>query len=188
MQRSEKKLDKVISILENRFGPHELNDNNESTIDELIPDFLTLRSRMHNTSFFNFAHTFLTTECQLSYDSFRNDKTITDMTFREAVRTQFVKQKRAMKLFEQFLTDVPTKPNNAQHLYQWKNEMSVCINNGIKRFQKFTEDHKLKKGTRKTEITVHLLTETKTVELVKSHFSKETGDVHNPNCIDVETV
>ena len=75
VKRSEHKLDKILSILENKLGPHDFNNNTEEmNIQEFIPDFKTLKTRLDVKCFFNFAHTYLTNECQRSYNDYKKDQ------------------------------------------------------------------------------------------------------------------
>ena len=71
---------------------------------------------------------------------------------KEKIRTKFNKQKRAMKVFTHFMTDLPQKPVDAIKLHQWKGERAVCIKDGMDKFQAFMLKHLLKKGTRKTKL------------------------------------
>ena len=185
VERSEKKLDKILSLLEGKYGSYELrNDQESEEIPEIIPDFLTLSSQMKSKSFFNVAHTFITNQCQISFNKFKEDNTTTmDKKSKENHRTRFNKLKRAMNTFIKFMGDIPPRPTNTLHLNDWKGSMSVCIKDGIKEFQTFMLDNGLKKGTRKNEISISILIDPKTIDLLKSHFEKVTDNAQENNAV-----
>ena len=89
-----------------------------------------------------------------------------------------------------FLKSVPLKPKRAIDLSRWKGEMSSCINNGITVVQDFVKKHKLKKETKRKDITVALLSETKYIELIlnqlkdNSEHMLDTPDIHIDNSGD----
>ena len=73
VRQVESKCDKILSILETKLGPYVPPVSNEETteVNEIIPDFIELKTRIDVKDVEKFAIEFLTSECDKSYEIFR---------------------------------------------------------------------------------------------------------------------
>ena len=71
-----------------------------------------------------------------------------------------------------FMENIPEKPSVVHELGQWKGHMTLCIKKGIEKCKKFVKAHKLRKETKRTELTVTLLNDPKNVEVFNANIEE----------------
>ena len=126
---------------------------NENVPEEIIPNFEELKVRLDVKSFEIFAIEWMTNQTEKSYELFKNNKNI-DSKIRKSCKSKYNKQKMAISTFKLFMDDIPEKPSVPHELGQWKGLMTISIKKGIEKCKKFVKVHKLRKDTKRNDLTV----------------------------------
>ena len=177
VRQVESKCDKILSILETKLGPYVPPVSNEETteVNEIIPDFIELKTRIDVKDVEKFAIEFLTSECDKSYEIFRLNPTI-DSKMKSNCKSKFNKQKKAISIFMLFMRDIPEKPKKLYELGTWKGQMIICVKNAMKRLKDFISKHKMKKVTKLNKIPFSFLIDVENVKFINSKVDEINTD------------
>ena len=133
-------------------------EEEEENIEEIIPDFETLKKSFETKSFHAFSLEWLTNKTQESYDIYKKNSNVQNKT-KSNEKSKFNKQKMAISVLKLFMKDIPEKPKRLYELGEWKGQMSVAIDDAVKKLVIFVLRHKLKKEAKNVTITKRLLTD-----------------------------
>ena len=146
----------------------------ENVPKEIIPNFQELKVRLDVKSFEMFAIEWMTNQTEESYELFKDNKEI-DRKFRKTYKGKYNKQKMAISTLMLFMEDIPPKPSVAHELGQWKGQITISIKKGIGKCKKFIKAHKLRKETKRNDLTVTLINDPKVVEVFNANIDEITN-------------
>ena len=171
------KIDKILSIVEDKLGAYVPTENPEEDEprEEIIDDFITLKERLDCKSFVDFAIEFISSNAEKSYEIFRNNPTIDDKT-KKAYKSKFNKQKKAISTLQIFMNDIPIKPDNLYELGIWKGNITVCVNDAVKKLKCFVTKHDMKRKTKRNEISITFMCDKDNIDFFKNHLEEINKD------------
>ena len=149
--------------------------------EEIIPNFQELKVRLDVKCFEIFTIEWMTNQTEESYELFKNNKEI-DSKIRKTCKGKYNKQKMAISTLMLFMKDIPAKPSVVYELGQWKGQITLCIKKGIEKCKKFIKAHKLRKETKRNELTVTLLNDPKVVEIFNANIVEITTIATENQC------
>ena len=176
--RMEGKIDKILAVVEEKLGKHVPPENPEQNVSkkEIIDDFETLRDRLDTKSFVDFAIEFLTSNAEESYQIFRNNSNV-DNKIKGTYKSKFNKQRKAISSLQIFMKDTPSKPDNLYELGIWKGNITVCVNDAVKKLKRFVAKYDMKKKTKRNNISISFMCDKENVEF----FKEKLDEIQNDN-------
>ena len=172
------KCDEIKSMLEVLMGiKTNVNDKSPSPEDtpivcEQVPDFKTLKVTLETKKLTTLVYEMLTNKSQ---ESFENQSPEDKLT----TRRPFNEQRNVVKIFVKFMGNIPRKPFNMAHMFEWKDTMRILIDHSYEKLKNYMDTHNLiKRKPKKGHITVANLKN----PAIKRHFANSgniTWDIRN---------
>ena len=146
-------------------------------VDEFVPDFVLLNTKLTTKEYKQFAFHYLTNNTLQSYEN-------QSAAEKKKSKSMFNKQRRSIQVLSVFFKDVPKKPRLLKHLREWEALMDKCISVAITGLTDFLYSKGFKSKTKKnTPISISLTSTKKVLDAAEAHrLSAQNITVEDKSC------